>query len=399
MRIGLDLSVLRHGLTNGTAVYTFNLSKALLQLPEPPRLRLFFCASHSEAAEEALGKLEALGAEIVLGARPWRWSPDGAWWLPISPPMGRFLKSVDVFHVGEFHLPPQGTTPWVATVHDLTALTLPQLHLRLNQALHRRRMRWISKGVGPVISVSQSTRSDLLALPGMKAERIHVIPLALGHDTSPGGVTGTEISRLRSSYGLGSSPYVLTVGTLEPRKNQEALVRAFQELSPAHPELKLVLAGGEGWGAEELLRTVRESPFRDRIKLLGRVPSKDLPFLYAGADIFAFPSLYEGFGLPVLEAMAAGVPVLTSTTSSLPEVAGDAALLVDPESVDSIREGLRTLLEDEALRATLIERGRKHERTFTWRRTAEETLAVYRRAIGDTAGNPVPPDGMRRSGS
>ena len=393
MRVGLDLSVLRHGLTNGSAVYSFNLSKALLQLPEPPSLKVFFCAKSSEAAEGALGTLEELGAEIVHGSGPWRWSPDGGWWLPLGPPMGQILRSVDVFQVGEFHFPPRGSTPWVAAVHDLTALTLPQHHLLLNRALHRRRIRWIRRGAGQIISISHSTKADLLALPGMTGERIHVVPLARGHDTSSGERAGAEVTDLRSRYGLGPSPYVLTVGTLEPRKNQEALVRAFQELSPSFPNLKLVLAGGQGWGAEKLLQAVKESPARDRIELLGKVPSQDLPALYAGAEVFAFPSLYEGFGLPVLEAMAAGTPVLTSNTSSLPEVAGDAALLVDPHSLDSIRQGLERLLEDESLRKTLVQRGRDREQTFTWQRTAEETLSVYHEAIAKAKAGLAPPEG------
>lgn len=380
--VGIDVSVLRHGLGNGTAVYCYNLARALLSLPEPPTLRLFFGARSSRPAEVALEELRDLGGELHRAPPPWAWSPDGAWWLPVRPPMARFLAGLDVFHLGEFHFPRDAGVPAVATVHDLTTELFPEQHVRLNRALHARRLRWIRERAARVIVVSESTGRDLTRLLELPPDRVHRIYEARGHDTG-GEPPLNQVDEVRERYGLDDGSYVLSVGTLEPRKNHERLIHAFEGLPPRFDEVKLAVAGGEGWRAGGILETARASPARDRIRLLGSVPGRDLPALYAGATVFALASLYEGFGLPVLEAMAAGTPVLTSDVSSLPEVAGDAALLVDPHSTDAIRDGLERLLGDPALRGRLARRGRERERRFTWRRTAEETSAVYRLAAGD----------------
>ena len=389
MHVGLDLSVVRHGLTNGSAVYTYNLVRALLELPGAPSVTTFFCARNSPASREILSELDSRGAEVVEGPNPWHWSPDGAWWLPGGPPMRELLRSVDVFHIGEFHLPPPTETPCVATVHDLTHLTHPQHHLRLNRALHRRRLNWIGKRADRIIAISNSTRSDLLRMTNLVADRIDVVYEARGHDTSSGGLGEAHIDSVLSRYGLASTPYLLSLGTIEPRKNQEALVQAFEGIFRQFQDLVLVLAGAKGWRAGKIREAIDRSPARDRIRFLGPVPSEELPALYAGATVFAFPSLYEGFGLPVLEAMAAGTPVLTSCTSSLPEVAGDAALLVNPESPTDIREGLVRLFESESLRQDFAERGYRQERRFSWRRTAELTMKVYERALSGSSGIPA----------
>src|SRR5690606_7214544 len=171
-------------------------------------------------------------------------------------------------------------------------------------------------------------------------------------------------------------------GTLEPRKNHVRTIRAFETLADRFPDLRLVLAGGWGWKSGPIRQAIESARVRDRIHVLGAVPAGDLAALYAGARVFAFPSLYEGFGIPLLEAMAASVPTLTSNVSSMPEVAGDAALLVDPTSVEAIAAGLERLHVDEVLRRRLIQLGREREREFTWTRAAQETLATYRRALG-----------------
>ena len=371
VRIGFDVSAVRHGLSNGIAVYTASLAAALLRLPERPRLTAYFCARPTPASEAVLRDLESLGAEIVRGPGPWAWSPDGAWWLPGGPPLRSLLERVDVFHVGEFHLPGATSTPCVATVYDLTTLTHPEHHVLLNRLLHRRRLRWLRRRADGIIAISHSTARDLEARLGVGGERVSVVHLARGHETD---VAGPEAAEIRGRYGL-SRPYILSVGTMEPRKNHERLVRAFAGIRD--PGVDLALVGGEGWRAAEIRRAIDASPARSRIHVLGRVPARDLPGLYAEAVVFAYPSLYEGFGLPVLEAMAAGTPVLTSAVSSLPEVAADAAVLIDPASVDAIRDGLDRLLADPELRAELSRRGRERERAFTWRRAAEQTLDVY----------------------
>lgn len=379
MRIALDVSAIRHGLTNGVAVYTANLARELVRLDVD--VMAWFCARSSGAADAVLDELASAGAEIVRGRAPWRWSPDGAWWLPWTPPDRSLLDRVDVWHLGEFHLPTVTATPVVATVHDLTTLTHPDHHLLINRVVHRRRLRWIGRHALRVIAVSRSTKRDLAARTRMDPTRISVVHEACGHRRSP-HPGGFDI--LRRRYGI-RRPYVLTVGTLEPRKNQERLIRAFESLPASAGALDLVLVGGKGWRAGSVLRAIEASPARTRIHRLGPVSERALSTLYANALVFAYPSVYEGFGLPVLEAMARGTPVLTSNVSSLPEVAGDAALLVDPGSVDSIRSGLERLVDDPDLRERLIASGREREATFSWKRAARETLAVYREAVEASA--------------
>lgn len=227
-------------------------------------------------------------------------------------------------------------------------------------------------------------------LAGFPAERIDVVPEARRLDTAlPPERVAARIAEVRCRYGLQDAPYIPTVGTLEPRKNHVRLVRAFEGLRDAFSQVRLAVVGGAGWNVGPIRRAFEESPARDRIRVLGVVSPEDLAALYAGASLFAYPSLYEGFGLPVLEAMAMGVPVVTSSVSSLPEVAGDAAILVDPRSVEAIRHGLARPLGDAELREELARRGRARERTFTWRRTAELTLASYERAIRDRQRRPA----------
>ncbi|MGD1997205.1 MAG: glycosyltransferase family 1 protein, partial [Anaerolineae bacterium] len=188
-----------------------------------------------------------------------------------------------------------------------------------------------------------------------------------------------ERRRLQERYGLGDPsteerrPYVLSVGTLQPRKNYIRLMRAFAELRPdGH---KLIIAGGEGWLCEPILAEAEKHG--DRIRMLGFVEESDLPALYRGAALFAFPSLYEGFGLPVLEAMACGVPVVCSNVSSLPEVAGEAALLTDPHDEEALAEAMQRVLEDEELQQQMVTRGLERATAFTWERAAQQLLAAF----------------------
>jgi glycosyltransferase involved in cell wall biosynthesis len=183
----------------------------------------------------------------------------------------------------------------------------------------------------------------------------------------------------RVKYGL-FSPFILYVGTIEPRKNLGRLLRAYTRLRAKYKTPhRLVVAGGLGWLYQDVLREIDELASEHEVIFLGRVPDEDLPTLYSLADVFAFPSLYEGFGLPPLEAMACGVPVVCSNTSSLPEVVGDAGILVSPYDIDALSEAIAGLLEDPARRSELAARGRERARLFTWERSARQLLAIYKR--------------------
>jgi glycosyltransferase involved in cell wall biosynthesis len=214
-----------------------------------------------------------------------------------------------------------------------------------------------------IITVSQFTAAQVRDLLGFPGERIRVIPHGISMSPSDGGA-GTQREKL-----------VLFVGAIQRRKNVGALIEAFSAM-PA--DWRLVLAGApSGYGAEEILQGLEASPARSRIVVSGYVPKDELARLYRRASIFAFPSLAEGFGMPVLDAMAYGVPVLTSNSSALREVAGDAAVLVDPHFTDDIAQGLQRLAKDDSLRSDLIRRGLARAEAFSWKRSCEATYAVY----------------------
>ncbi|HEX6589367.1 MAG TPA: glycosyltransferase family 1 protein [Longimicrobiales bacterium] len=373
LNVGYDASVLRSGVRSGVAVYTFYLIAAMLERADVS-VRLFYGARRSDASEAALDRLRELGATVQYGPAPWRWSPDTAWWLG-APPMDGFLRQLDVFHAGDFVLPRRMPVPCVLTMHDVTTILFPRHHAWLNRQVHMRRLRWALTYADRVIAVSRATRDDVVRV-GIPARRVDCI----GEARAPlPAVTGERRAEIMRTLGLEGRTFVLTVGTLEPRKNHIGLVHAFESIDDAG--LQLVIAGGRGWRYDATENAIRRSPARSRIRLLGSVNAETLAALYASARVFAYPSHYEGFGLPLLEAMGVGVPVVTSNRSSMPEVAGDAAVLVDPDSPADIRRGLAALLHDEGLRSSLIARGFAREASFSWQRVAAETLDCYRAAL------------------
>jgi glycosyltransferase involved in cell wall biosynthesis len=290
-------------------------------------------------------------------------------------------RPVDLFHgVTGFELPAAGRTRLVTTVHDLVPLRLP----RLVPVRHRWAVRLLLPGAlrraSRVIAVSDATRRELLARYRLPPDRIVVVPEAA--DPGFAAATPDDAGRVRTRYGL-AGPYVLFVGLQEPKKNLGVLLEAVARLkrAGAWPGARLAVAGAAGWGELALEARVARLGLDGVVRFLGPVPDADLPGLYAGAAAFAFPSLWEGFGLPVLEAMAAGAPVVASRRGAIPEVAGDAAVLVEPEAAP-LAEALGRVLADEGLRDRLSAAGRERARGFSWERAARETLAVYRAALG-----------------
>ena len=300
-------------------------------------------------------------------------------WEQIGLPATARGGSLDVFHGTVNVLPRALKTPAVVTVHDLAFLEWPD-HLPWT------RQRYLSWGVRDavrrarvVLTPSEATKADVVDRLGADPGRVMVTPLATRVRFREPGPHDREALEIRYSL---SVPFILFVGTVEPRKNLARLVRAFG-LIAGDVDHELLLAGPSGWRSEEYERALAESSARSRIRRLGFVPDDDLAMLYQSAAAVAIPSISEGFGLPVLEAMAAGGAVVTSSTSSMPEVGGDGAHYVDPMSVEGIAEGLRRVIEDRELNATLRENGRRRAETFTWQETAHRTVAAYRRAAED----------------
>jgi glycosyltransferase involved in cell wall biosynthesis len=278
----------------------------------------------------------------------------------------------DVLFVPAHVLPVVHPLRSVVTVHDLGYRHFPQAHAAGQRLYLDWSTRFSARRSSLVMADSQATRRDLLRFYDIPDGKIRVVYPGRDERLGP-----TDPGPVRARYGL-PDRYVLHVGTLQPRKNLVRLIEATARLSQQMPDLRLVLAGRAGWLAEPILAQARAHG--DLVRLLDYVPDEDLAGLYSGAAVFAFPSLYEGFGFPVLEAMACGTPVVCANTSSLPELAGEAALLVDPGDVDALAAALGRVLADRDLRESLVDRGRQQVRLFSWERTAKEALAVLEEA-------------------
>lgn len=309
-----------------------------------------------------------------------RWSIGAlypAWDLLGRPALPPRLRAADLVHAtNHAAIPPRAPgRRLIATVHDLAFLRFPRMFPPTWRALYRLGLRAAVRRADAILTPSRATAEDLVAATPVDPERVHVTPLA---SVLPGGEREVDpvLARLKIR-----APYVLFVGTLEPRKNLVRLVRAYRRVAASGLGHALVLAGPLGWGHQPLLREIA-LPGPGEIVLTGALPEEDLDALYRGASAFCYPSLHEGFGLPVVEAMARSVPTVTSRTSSLPEVAGDAALGVDPRSVAEIAEALRRVLTDTGLAERLAAAGRERAARFSWEETARLTLEVYREVLG-----------------
>jgi len=371
MRVALDGLPLQVR-SAGIAGYTEELVRALAALHPAPALTLFGLAAWPGAAAAPslpsnVRWRRALLYPAIMGA------PLMA--LPRLLPLGAALRDVDLFHATNYCVP-RARVPLVITVHDLALLRFPALGTpALRQMVGR-----VQAGAAAarrVIADSEATARDLRELLGVPGAKLRVVYPGCAAHFQPldAAAAGAVLAR----HGLAPG-YIMHLGTREPRKNLPRLLRAYGRLGAAAPPL--VLAGGAGWGVDELPALFDTLGLRSRVRLLGPVASADLPALYSGAALFAYPSLYEGFGLPVLEAMACGTPVVTADVASLPEVAGDAALLVDPHDDVALADAIGRVLRDPALHADLRARGLARARTFTWERCAAQTMAVYEEALG-----------------
>jgi glycosyltransferase involved in cell wall biosynthesis len=363
--IGIDASRTVLARRTGTERYALEITRALMDVAPDDRFVLYF----NQAPPEGLLRR---GDNIR-----WRIMPARRLWTVGRLSLEMASRPPEVLFVPAHSLPPISPKATVATVHDLGYIHFPDEHPPAARWLRRQANRWSARRATQVIAVSGVTRDDLVRYEGIPPSKISVVHHGRGPAFRPAEMSA--VSAVRQHYGL-ADPYLLFVGTLQPRKNLERLLPAFDRVATEEPSLTLALVGAIGWQSERLTQALATIRHRDRVKLLGLVDDADLPALMSGALALAFPSLYEGFGLPAVEAMACGTPVLTSNTSSMPEVVGDAGLLVDPLDVAAIADGLARLARDGTLRTELRQRGLARAATFTWERAARETLVVLRRA-------------------
>ncbi len=373
VRIGIDYTAAVKQRA-GIGRYTRNLIGALAEVDAQNEYALFVAGGRTEKDD-----LRSWPANFRVRSVPLsdRWMHILWQRLRLPVPVQAVTGPLDLFHSPDFVLPPTGRTPTILTVHDLSFLRVPECYL---PGFRRYLERAVTRAVGRaewILADSESTRRDLMGLMAVEPDRVSVIYPGVEPRFHP--VRDSEVlNRVRDHYNL-PERFVLGLGTLQPRKNFPGLVDGFGRLVQGigNGELQLVVVGSKGWMCEDTYAAAAKVGLEDRVHFPGFVEDDDLPALYSLAVAFAFPTWYEGFGLPVLEAMACGTPVVTADNSSLPEVVGQAGLLVDAGDADALAGALARLLGDEALRAQLAAAGIEQARQFTWTAAARQLLTVY----------------------
>ena len=360
----------------GLARYTERLASALWHdSGDGIDLSLLY---NSHSGHQLPDSLESIPAcTFSLGQHPWRLGALACQLLR-APLVERRLPAGGVFHATE-HLLPWMARASVMTVHDLIFERYPQHHTLANRAFLRVAMPLFVRRADAIIAVSQHTKRDLLEIYGTPPHKVHVIDEGIDEHFRP--ADEGEIRRVKERHSI-RRPYLLMVGTLEPRKNHVLAFQALARLKAEGWPHCVVVVGRRGWLFNAVQRQVELLQLTDDVIFAGRVPDADLPALYSGADCFLMPSLYEGFGIPVLEAMACGTPVVCSRASSLPEVAGDAALFIEPMTGDGLAAAVRQVLSNPNMADKMSSDGARQASRFRWPRAAEETLQVYRAAAG-----------------
>jgi glycosyltransferase involved in cell wall biosynthesis len=375
MRIGISTSVIQRGQT-GIAQYVFALLRALLPYSAENQFVLF-------VLEEDLPLFDFVREKMQIVAVPEKFRPpirNILWHQRALPRLARSLQ-LDVLHVPSYRrMLWSGPCPLVATIHDLAPFRLRKKYSWSRMFYGRVVARRLAQRQDAVIAISQNTERDLRQFFKIPPGRVRVIHNGLEHDRFFPGSREQALAEVARRHHL-RAPFFLYIARLEhPAKNHVRLISAFNEFKSAtHSDWQLVFGGSDWHGAEAIHSAARKSPFSSDIRLLGFVADEDLPNLYRAADVFVYPSLYEGFGMPPVEAMACGCPVISSDRGSLGEIVGDAAAIVDPEDVGSIAKQLRLLATDVSVRERLRKAGLEQAGKFDWNRTASETLAIYAR--------------------
>ncbi len=366
MLIGIDASRATAAQPTGTEIYSRELIRALLALDDRNRYRLY---TREHIAPDFFALDGIRHSRFAVRAMPF---PRG--WTHVRLAFEMLTRAPDVLWVPAHVLPLIQPRRAFVTIHDLGQVHFPDAHPPLQRAYHNWAIWWNARAATHLFADSESTRDDLVQYFRVSPERISVVYPAYDARLYQPIRDAAVIEKVRAKYRL-SQDYVLTIGTIQPRKNYVRLIQALGKLQIANCEL--VIVGKRGWLYDSILERAQSPHHRSPITLLDYVPASDLPALFSGARVFAFPSLYEGFGLPILEAHACGTPVVCSMTSSLPEAAGDAALFFDPFDVDAIAGALERAWSDDALRAKLIARGLENVKRFSWEVSAHQVLHAF----------------------
>jgi len=378
--IGIDIRVLVLGRRTGIEEYLLNLLPEIIRRNPEMTFRLFYNALRKQKLGYAW--LDAPNVEVYSFPIPNRALLFPANALFNYPKADRLIGGCDVFwspHI--FNVALSHGVKHVITVHDLAFERHPDFFPTGKRWWHKYLMapKRQLRSAHEVLAVSQSTKDDLKELYSIPEARIKVVYPGIGQEFKPLSKTGPGIAAVRKKYRL-PGPFILYFGTIEPRKNIRALISAFElfkRQSKNSANTALVIAGDQGWLYREVFEAARRSPFHSHIMFTGFVDPEDKPALYNAAEVFVYPSFFEGFGFPPLEAMGCGIPVITANRSSLPEVAGDAAILVNPYRPEEIFLALEELQAFPDLRETMRQKGLARAAKFTWDSCAQETMAAF----------------------
>ena len=373
MHIAIDAHSVGAGL-GGNETYATNLIEALADIDSVNRYTLY--VTKKEAVERFANRWPNVHLRLTLPHTPLVRIP-----LTLTVELRR--RPVDILHV-QYTSPPFTPCPVVNTIHDLSFEHLPETFKRRSWRQMRLTIRRSAQSAAHILTDCDFARDDILRTYGIAPERVTAVPLAAAVRFSPVR-DERELDRVRNKYGI-NGKYILTVGSIQPRKNIPRLIRAYSMLCSERnlePLPKLVVVGKRGWLYEDTLATAESSTVRDRIILTGYVDDKDLPALYSAASCFVYPSYFEGFGIPPLEAMRCGTPTITGDRTCFPEIIGDAGLMVDPFDEQAIKRGIVRVLTEQTLRDELIEKGLERANSYDWLKTARQTLDVYESVHAD----------------
>ena len=387
MKIGIDIRSLLEGYRTGIGEYTYNLINEFLKKDTQNQYHLFYNQRHSIKKEPP--RFEGENVKCFDYKYPNQWFNLSLRYLG-WPRVEKLCGNPDVvwfpnFGFMNFNM----RAPYVLTVHDLSFERYPEFFTPVHRLWHKMiNCKKMALGAARIIAVSENTKRDLVDLYGVESQKVEVIYEGVCHTNYANeDANYANMRMVREKYNL-PEKFVLFLGTIEPRKNIEVIIRAFDKLITNHSSLitkdgyQLILAGGKGWNNEQIYKIYDQVKHKDKIRFLGYVEQDEKSALYNLASLFVFPSIYEGFGLPPLEAMACGTPVIISNTSSLPEVVGDAGLMVNPYNINELYEAMRVMLTDDVLRERFIEKGLERVKRFSWEKCAERTLGVIENTGG-----------------
>jgi glycosyltransferase involved in cell wall biosynthesis len=364
MIIGIDISVINLNQA-GSAVYTSNLIEALRNLGSGNEFHIFDVGQTRNMSKNKtiISRLKTIYRDLI--------------WTHAILPFQVYKAKIDVLHIPVNVTPLFSTCPTVLTILDTTVLQLPQYFTLWHRYYSRMFLPRSARNATIILTISENSKRDIVKQLKINSEKVLVTYLSASKEFKP--ISQQEVEMVKRRYNLDS--FILTVGALEPRKNLSRLLQAFSFLLKNGYHHTLVHAGPRGWLFDNIHNEIRRLGLNEFVRFLGYVPTNDLVGLYNAASLFVYPSLYEGFGLPVLEAMACGCPVITSNTSSLPEVVGDAAIMVNPYDVPEMTNAIKSLLEDQLECQRLRLKGIERAKQFSWQKCAKETLNAYHLAL------------------